>query len=69
MGEAYKTKDNVMAVEMDSGVTHRFMFLHKDGIVVIPPSLWDDDEVRTALDENSNVDAVRNHDFAAYQTS
>lgn len=69
MGESYKTDNDIMAVEKDNGVVHRFMLLPDDGIVVLPPDLWTDSEVRDALDENDEVTSVRNHKFVVYRTS
>lgn len=63
MGEAYHNGTHEMKVEKDNGDAYVFIFIPDKETVVIPPSLYTDVEVMSALRENDSVDLIINHEL------
>lgn len=61
MSDVYQTAHNELAIETDKG-EYRVVYLSNYNIAILPPDLWTNTELKSALNASSLVQDIENHE-------
>lgn len=61
MSDVYQTAHNELAIETEQG-EYRVVYLSNHNIALLPPDLWTNTEIKSALTSSSLVQDIENHE-------